>query len=1521
VVEDTYLSSVNGELVLQRPLGVLFKNCQIDGLPAKVYAGADDVYFDNVAWTNMTGDILDLQNSSHAWLFGGSSRNGSTSGLSSHVSATGGSSVTYSAPAGYPPVPPPVSPGFSPPAAPMVTAVAGEGRVHLDWSDSSSAVSYAVYRSTSASGPFLRVVNTLPSSHVDLGLIPGLTYHYVITATDGDGNESAFGSLVSSEPTGTILPAVADAYVKGGGSANSNFGSNVELSCKTDPIPDFTRESYLRFDLSSLPGSIDSARLRLKVASASEAGDIHTAHAVADDSWAESGITWNNKPVSVGALGSAAAPDAGGWIELDVTDQVLSELAGDQEFSTVVISGGSGLVSYHSKEAGSADERPQLVVTEMTGSVPAVPTGLVAIADGAGNVALSWDDQSGSGVVLYRLYRSNSFGGPYEQVIDTDATGFVDHDAAPGEIWYYRLEAIDGDGNTSDAGSMVRAVAQVLEAFDYFDTSRLAGGTFDRGSAWSGGWEELSGGGLEVLNGRVDQINAAGSTRELASPFPLGEPGDYYFSFFAQADAGGAFSFELKQTSPGPYVRWAFARNADGSMTIQGGTVTATSAPGVFAADKEYLVISKFATDGDTASVKLIDPADPGDYSSEPSSWDLSASGITGVSIDRLDLEVSAGRVVFDDLAIAGRYADVIGAMASEVPVALSPADGASSPYAFPNFSWTGHREQFREMDAPVNYEIEIASDAGFVSIVDTDVVGLPRYVHDQPFPEGSYFWRVRSITDAGRVSAWSTVSTFTIAPHDETVTVNHDAMAVDHGADVLAAVAQAAGFAAQGKSVELVFPPGDYHFGDASMSTLIDLDGVNQVSIEGQGAHLHFTSRKQSLISSEGSREVSVSGFRLTYVTGALRIQGTVSAVDPGASTATLAIEPGYPDFGASNSYTNDIFLLLDPAIDGRQKTDSVSFYRMVANGYSQNPDGTWEVVLDRDSIPEWEVGDRFVYHFRSGSPVLTRFDDSHAVTLHGLEIGGWSNMMIGSTHGSLVNILGVDTFLQDGKWMMGNADGVHLRGHEVGPWIEGTRIQANGDDGIALYARPASMSSAKPGGVQNAAIFVDEHFNLEAGDEVAFFEPLIGTILMETRVISVVGQGGGGWLVEFEDDLPDGMNFTGELVDITQVWNRSKSCGDFVIRNGRMTNNRRYATVFRARRGIVENMEYRGASSRSIAFINGTQFTNGLYASEIILRNNLIEDSGFVSGDAAPVTFTFNGHETGAQSIGPRNLLIDNQIFADCGTPEITMNDTRNVVIRNNRTHAGGGSFVDAAYSASDSESVVAYMDDLSGDLTPPAPPAGLAVSTSIDAILLDWDRGADLDAALYNVYRSTSPGGPYTLLAGNLLVSEYRDGSASPGTMYHYVLTASDVTGNESGFGDEESANLGSDYQIWAAGWPAADLVDPLDDFDGDLLSNDEERIWGFDPTDAASQGPIVELLGPAGSFRYTRRDPALTGLSYTVWTSPDLQTWSEDTGALQEATPDTPVSDVETVDVTLSPTLLDEARLFFRVRAAD
>ena len=45
--------------------------------------------------------------------------------------------------------------------------------------------------------------------------------------------------------------------------------------------------------------------------------------------------------------------------------------------------------------------------------------------------------------------------------------------------------------------------------------------------------------------------------------------------------------------------------------------------------------------------------------------------------------------------------------------------------------------------------------------------------------------------------------------------------------------------------------------------------------------------------------------------------------------------------------------------------------------------------------------------------------------------------------------------------------------------------------------------------------------------------------------------------------------------------------------------------------------------------------------------------------------------------------------------------------------------------------------------------------------------------------------------------------------------------------------------SDYGDWRSQWATANLLDPQADLDGDGMSNDHERIWGLDPTDATVQ----------------------------------------------------------------------------------
>lgn len=640
------------------------------------------------------------------------------------------------------------------------------------------------------------------------------------------------------------------------------------------------------------------------------------------------------------------------------------------------------------------------------------------------------------------------------------------------------------------------------------------------------------------------------------------------------------------------------------------------------------------------------------------------------------------------------------------------------SSYRFINFDWPDHPQQFVDMAKPVNYEIQIATDKSFKQVIDTDTIGLSRYVHDRPFDAGTYYWRVRTILFDGKVEQWRRITSFNISAPQVVVQVARPIGQSNCIGAVNKAIKEAKASAASGKTVKVVFPAGDYYFNDHLTRPLIQLKDVSNIEIEGTGATLHFTNRKQGLIAALRCENISISGFNVTYAPGVFRVQGRVKQVDEKKRIVTVAIESGSPDFSASDSIAQDVFILIDDTIDGRLKDNSSTFYRM--DSYEKKEDGTFTVQLNKGGdISDWQVGGRYVYHFRSGSTMYVDFPECKNVTAYQLTTDGWGGMGFVSKKGSNYNILHCDTIMQKGKWMMGNADGVHIREHVVGPWIEGTHIQGLGDDGLALYARPVVIAKSKPDNNPKAAVCDAVFFNFEAGDAVSFFEPTQGKILLETKVVKVTKRADGKYLVLFEDVLPDGMITadelanvkanqpkvnggwdskanSGKLQDRTQIWNRSKSCGEFVIRHSKFTNIRRYASVFRAKRGVIENNVYKSASSRAINFRNETAWPNGLYASEMIISNNVIDDCGFDgAGTQAVVSFNFQRRGGGiVQSIGARNLLIEGNTFIECPSPVIQLAGTDNVVIRKNKRADGAGGFKPVQYKAARSKRV-AYSE----------------------------------------------------------------------------------------------------------------------------------------------------------------------------------------------------------------------------------
>ena len=93
--------------------------------------------------------------------------------------------------------------------------------------------------------------------------------------------------------------------------------------------------------------------------------------------------------------------------------------------------------------------------------------------------------------------------------------------------------------------------------------------------------------------------------------------------------------------------------------------------------------------------------------------------------------------------------------------------------------------------------------------------------------------------------------------------------------------------------------------------------------------------------------------------------------------------------------------------------------------------------------------------------------------------------------------------------------------------------------------------------------------------------------------------------------------------------------------------------------------------------------------------------------------------------------------------------------------------------------------YALTVATDPTAPATPSGLAVSTpsSATALTLTWTANSESDLSGYYVYRDTSSGGSFPLLATVGAVTTYTNTGLSAATTYYYKIGAYDTNSFES------------------------------------------------------------------------------------------------------------------------------------------
>jgi chitodextrinase len=345
------------------------------------------------------------------------------------------------------------------PTAPSNLSSTGKTKtsVSLTWTastDNTGVTGYRILQDGAFTG------STTGTSFTADGLSPNTAYAFTVKAVDAAGNESAASNTVnvttdSDTSATTILSASADAFVHDGSDSDVNFGSSQVLHVKNGAGDGNHRETYLAFDLSSLSGSINEAKLRLYGSwnNTTNSNIAVNAYSVTD-SWDESELTWDNKPAAGASIiaSTVIIDTTPRWYEWDLTSYIQGQLSAQNDTANVVLTGSQqtgSIALFHSAENPS--NKPQLLVTVNTDNQsPTVPSSLSTTGKTTTSVDLTWTAATDNvGVTGYNIYRDAVSAGT------STGTSFTASGLSANTTYAFTVTAVDAADNESAASNSI----------------------------------------------------------------------------------------------------------------------------------------------------------------------------------------------------------------------------------------------------------------------------------------------------------------------------------------------------------------------------------------------------------------------------------------------------------------------------------------------------------------------------------------------------------------------------------------------------------------------------------------------------------------------------------------------------------------------------------------------------------------------------------------------------------------------------------------------------------------------------------------------------------------------------------------------------------------------------------------------------------------------------------------------------------------------------------------------------------
>lgn len=220
-------------------------------------------------------------------------------------------------------------------------------------------------------------------------------------------------------------------------SPTTNFGTAPDL--EVIQANNRNKESYIRFTVSGLSGVVQSALLR--VYSTTEGTKNGPAAYATGTSWAETGITWNNRPARTGgALDNKGAIGQNTWTEYNVTALVN----GNGTYAFVLAGDSSDDVFFSSRQGGNP---PQLAITVSTSTPTVTPASAktsTPTATSSGPMPTPTNTPSSSDLIFADGFESGNLSAWTASVVDA---GDLSVTSAAALVGAKGLQAVIDDNN------------------------------------------------------------------------------------------------------------------------------------------------------------------------------------------------------------------------------------------------------------------------------------------------------------------------------------------------------------------------------------------------------------------------------------------------------------------------------------------------------------------------------------------------------------------------------------------------------------------------------------------------------------------------------------------------------------------------------------------------------------------------------------------------------------------------------------------------------------------------------------------------------------------------------------------------------------------------------------------------------------------------------------------------------------------------------------------------------------------